>query len=140
MPTSHEDFWPSAFPPVQDESPPVALLREQAELLSGKTGNHVEGVITTTVLEDMVYHSLYMRAQALGDYMYKIVSLAHPVTNASDNPFPLDAVVSGGSGLPRKIDDMGEFKKWLRSALTSNGVLATVSFLIKQSELASSVS
>ena len=140
MPANREDFWPSAFPTVQDESPPVALLTQQAELLAGKTGNHVQGVVRDSVIEGTVYHSLYLRAPALGDYMFKILSLSHPVTKGGEDPFPLNVRISVSHNTGREINNMEEFEDWLKHVLSMDEVQATVANLIRQSNRVSSES
>ena len=135
MPTRPEDFWPSGFPTVQEESLPVALLREQAALLSEKTGDLVQSVVRNSVIEGTVYHSLYLRAPALGDYMFKVLSISHPVSSGGEDPFPLEVVISAGPGAPQQVANMKEFKTWLRDALSTDKVIATVSTLIEHSKL-----
>jgi hypothetical protein len=133
MPDHADDFWPTNFPTVAGPSAPVGLLREQAIILAGKTGRRVEGVVRESTVEGTVYYSLYLKAPALGDYMFKVLHIAHPVTQGPLNPFPL-TVEDSFTGVPITVSNMEEFKSWLKSVLASEKVGTVIANLIRHSE------
>ena len=93
MADEKDDFWPDEFPDAADPEP-VAILKEQATLLGGKTRNAVEGVVRTSTEGGTAYYSLYLKADALGDYLYKLLDIAHPVI-ARVGDYPITAQSSG---------------------------------------------
>src|SRR5205807_9121666 len=94
MTVANEDFWPDEIVDATDPEP-VTLLKEQAALLGGKTKNAVEGVIKTSAEGGTAYYSLYLKADALGDYLYKLLSIAHPVIGRVGD-YPVTAQSSAG--------------------------------------------
>src|SRR5262245_20459604 len=94
MADEKEDFWPDDIVDAADPEP-VALLKEQGALLASRTKNAVEGVVKTSTERGKAYYSLYLKAAALGDYHYKILSIAYPVIGC-DEGYPVTAQSSAG--------------------------------------------
>ena len=120
-----ESYWGDEFPEVAD-SEPVALLRRQADLLHDATAGKVWGVVEQSVNEGTAWTSLYLAADWLGDYQYKLLYLAHPVVFSDPaNPFPITV---GDSFDPevKTIDNMAEFDKWLKERLKSKPVRTAI--------------
>lgn len=111
MPEPVDDFWPDEIVDASDPDP-VSLLKEQAALLGGRTKNLIEGIVKTSTEEGTAYYSLYLKADALGDYLYKILYLAHPVIRATPGDYPVTARNSFG-GPELTIDGPDKFRKWL---------------------------
>jgi hypothetical protein len=132
MPEPTENFWPANFPTGNDDPEPVLVLKQQAQLLTTVTDGHVEGVVKRSVEAGTVYHSLYGRVPALGDYMYKFLYVAYPVSANLTNPFPID--VEDSLHLDRKsIQSMDEFRHWLKDILATEWVETTIGRLIDYS-------
>jgi hypothetical protein len=129
MPDPSDDFWPTEIIDT-DDPPPVKLLKEQAVLLGGKTNNAVEGIVKTSTEEGTAYYSLYLRANALGDYLYKLLYIAHPAIGRTGNIYPITVQNSAG-GAPIQIEDDDEFREWLRSELSSDYVRRAIGSLLR---------
>jgi len=131
MPDPTEDFWPPDFPTGSDPEP-VLLLKQQAELLTARTNGRVEGIVKSSAEGGTAFHSLYARVPALGDYMYKLLYIAHPVAADPANPFPI--AVEDSLYLDRKsIQTMDEFRHWLKDILASEWVRTTIGRLLQYS-------
>ncbi len=82
MAESTRDLWPPdlGVPPLV---PPVAILREQAALLSQKFKGFLEGEVVTRAERgpsDRAHpflHEFRIRAPALGDYRYELFDVRH---------------------------------------------------------------
>jgi len=129
MPETIEDFWPAEIVDAADP-PPVALLKEQATLLGVKTKGLVEGVIKASTEDGTAYYSLYLKAASLGDYLYKLLYIAHPAIGVATDPFDLTAQNSFG-GPPVKIGSAEGFRDWLRAELSSDQVRSAISNLLR---------
>lgn len=101
---------------------PVAILREQASLLSAKTGNLLERQVKTTVVGTRFFHSFRLVAPALDRYTYGLFTVSHDV---SMYPASADDVA------PR-LSDEAEFTAWLRTELSSPETKRVVSTLLAQ--------
>lgn len=120
-----ESYWGEEFPEVAD-SEPVALLKRQAELLSAATAGKVGGVVEQSVNEGTAWASLYLAADWLGDYQYKLLYLAHPVVVPDPaNPFPITVGDSFGAEV-KTLENMSEFDQWLKERLRSRQARAAV--------------
>ncbi len=133
MPEQTDDLWPRDFTTMVDDPAPAVLLKQQARLLSGKTAGRVEGVVRESTVEGTVFYSLYLRSRVLGESMFKVLYIALAVTRDPASPFPL-TVNDSCAALETKVNDMDEFREWLRSVLSSEGVGAVIGNLIKNSE------
>jgi hypothetical protein len=134
MPEDVEDFWPSDFTTLTDDPEPALLLKQQAKILGRRTNGVVEGVVKNSTVAGTVYYSLYLKAPALGDYEFKVLHIAIPLSQVATNPFPLTVEHSIASGLPMQVQNMDEFRRWLRVALSSEPVASVIGRLIKQSQ------
>jgi hypothetical protein len=89
MPEKIPDLWPAEFG-TGEITPPVHILREQANLLGKKTGGAVVGVVQTTKDVDGFIHTFYLRAPLLDNYSYRLFSVAHGI-----GFYPLRLVAAG---------------------------------------------
>ena len=96
MADATENYWPPEIIDAADPEP-VAILKEQAALLGGRTNNAVEAVVKTSTEAGTAYHSLYLKADALGDYLYKLLDIAHPVIGRVGD-YPITVQSFGGRG------------------------------------------
>jgi len=82
MAESTRDLWPPDLG-VSSLVPPLAILREQAALLSQKTKGFLEGEVVTRAERgprnkaEPFLHEFRIRAPALGDYRYELFDVRH---------------------------------------------------------------
>ena len=124
-----EDFWPDEIPDPADTAP-VALLKEQGAILGQKTRGELEGVVRTSTENGTVFYSLYLKADALGDYLYKLLYIAHPAISRPGDDYPITAQSADG-GLERIIKSDDEFRGWLRAQLSSEYVRSALGNLMR---------
>jgi len=127
-----EDLWGSEFPESQEDSTPVTLLRQQAEVLKKRTKGRVEGLVTQAVEGGTVWSSLYAQVPALQNYHQKILTIAHPIDADPIGPFPLEATHSL-EGTKTRIENPAHFHAWLRDTLSSEEVHRMIGNLLRYS-------
>lgn len=132
MPEPVEDLWPPTFELREEDPAPISILKQQADRLSDKTGGLVEGVVKESTIGGTVFWSLYLRAPALGDYMFKVLYIAIPLGNLLTTPCRLEAEDSFGDEKV-SIEGVDQFKDWLKSVLNSEAVAGVVSNMIRRS-------
>ena len=120
-PAHVENFWGTHFPDVGD-SAPVVLLKQQADLLGKLTDGKVMGVVKQADLGETAFASLYLAVPSMGDYQFKLLSLAHPVVANPADPFPITVESSLRDGSKIVIDSMPKFEEWLKTFLSSEPV------------------
>ena len=124
-----ENFWPVETLIVEDPTP-VLMLKQQAEMLRGLHGGEIEGRIKMTTEEGTVYYSLSLKADALGNYLYKLLDIAYPALRSTESVYPITAqTTSGASSVQLRNDD--EFRAWLRDQLSSEFVKRAISNLLR---------
>lgn len=72
------DLWPTDIA-VATLITPKAILQQQASLLGQKTGNLVEAEVVTSSGNNMITHSVFLVAPALGQYRYLLLRVIHPI-------------------------------------------------------------
>jgi len=71
------DLWPDEFG-KSDVTPPRAILREQAEALTKKTGGLLEGVVRTVAHPPHSFgQHFYLSVPVLDDYTYRLLMAIH---------------------------------------------------------------
>jgi len=76
-----DNLWPEDIAVVETKAP-VTILKEQASLLSSQTKGIVEGEVTPIpdpLGEKPFAYGFRIKAPALGDYRYLLLSIAHDV-------------------------------------------------------------
>lgn len=134
MADEREDFWPKEIADVADPEP-VAILKEQADLLGRKTNNDVVGIVRAGADGEKIIHSLYLKAEALGDYRYKILSMTH-LLGATDPSYPVWGQAPAGHP-PVELPDRAAFLAWLRGQLSSEHVrrvIANILHVIREAD------
>src|SRR5947209_6524215 len=127
-----KDLWGPAFLDSPPDSAPVALLREQADALTRRTGGRIIGEVLgeTDASHSTIWTSLYARVPALDDYQHKLVSIAHPLVVADPtHPFPITAVDTQGVQTG-EIGSIEEFGRWLETTLSSREVHNVINSLL----------
>ena len=108
---------------------PVVILREQASLLSAKTGNLLEGRVTTTVQGNRLNHSFRLVAPALDGYNYELFNVGHEVSAV----YPVRLTVDDGKVHGYEFfEDEAEFTARLREKLSSPETKRVISTLLSQ--------
>jgi hypothetical protein len=130
-----KDFWGAPFdddPYDPQDSAPAALLRIQADFLTQRTGGRVKGVVLQDIDQASVWASLYASVPALEDYMHKLLTVAHPISDDPRNPSLLGArsTFSGNDNIVN-IEGMENFGRWLEAELSSPTAHAIISNLLK---------
>jgi hypothetical protein len=123
-----ENYWPAEISDATDPEP-VATLKQQAALLGARTKNAVGAVVKTSTEGGTAYHSLYLKADALGDYLYKLLDIAHPAIGRVGD-YPITAQSAAG-GEPKPISSQDEFREWLRAQLSSDYVRTALGNLLR---------
>jgi hypothetical protein len=124
------DLWGPEFQGTSVESAPFVLLKEQAAALTCRTNGDVRGDVQQNVEEETVWSSLYALVPALGDYRYKLISIAHPVAANLNQPFPLTVFDTQGDGR-KEVQDMDSFEKWLADVLSSPPIHQVIDNLLR---------
>lgn len=76
MATTIPDLWPADFGSMTVS--PVAILREQGELLARKTQGAVRGEVrTVSSAEGEFLHTFHLRVPELGGYTYELFGVRH---------------------------------------------------------------
>ena len=117
------DFWGVIEKSVSRT--PVAILREQASLLSAKTGNLLEGQVKTTVRGAGLDHSFRLIAPALDGYNYELFTVSHEVSSVYPLCDPNEYDVP-------YFENEVEFTAWLREKLSSPETKRVLSTLLAQ--------
>jgi len=66
------------------DSSPLRLLQKQANLIAEKTQGYLEGEVTITYDEEIIYHTLYIIAPMMQNYRYALLKTA-----SSSKPYPI---------------------------------------------------
>jgi hypothetical protein len=138
MPNAIPDLWPE----IQQSEvvPPLAILREQAVALGKKTGQLLEGRVSTrTDADGNLVHSFSVVAPSLDNYSYRLFSLYHgadpyPVTvpECLALEAPPHAAPVPGSLAERRIGSETELLRYLREILNSEKTKRIVGSLLAQ--------
>jgi hypothetical protein len=130
MATINEDFWPdlNLAPAVT----PLSILREQAGLLTQRTGGVLRGAVETWSEGERVAHTFNIVVPALGGYKRTLFTVYHnplgyPISVETD-PKPVFGIPTE----PQTIADENQFRNWLRSMLRSSDVKRIVESLYAQ--------
>ena len=131
-----EDLWP---PDIAEQATvtPLAILREQAALLSKKTRNLVEGWVHTessgsTNGESRIFHTFTLVVPTLDDYSYDLFRVSHSVMlypvrvefNSTFNAF--------ASSVQHSLENEEEFKEWLKGVFAAPHTKRILGVLIAQ--------
>ena len=75
---AQESFW-GDLSDLATIRAPVAVLREQANILSGATNNVLRGAVSSQMIDlrRRVEHELEIVAPALNDYRYTVLTVSH---------------------------------------------------------------
>jgi hypothetical protein len=145
MSTAIDDLWPADIASVTEEMPPITILKQQASLLGRKTKNIVEAKVetTSTDIEGVLRHTLYLVAPALNFYRYPLIDVEHKVTSMypakvrvrwlekpRKEPSTLDDIWDLQNA---PADNEGEFKNKLKSIFADEETKRVIGVLLAQS-------
>ncbi len=123
-----KNLW-GKLPDADAIRPPVAMLREQATLLTQMTSGLLRGEVGTATVNDSLVHTLYIIATALNNYRYVAVEVYN------DNMTLYPVRVSSGGRMTRCADESA-FEAELQLVLSSEHVRKVIQALLAQSHAA----
>ncbi len=132
MTDQSESFWPTGHFDMTDPSP-VVLLKNQARLVASQFDGAIKGIVRMDVDQGTIYHSLYLKVDALGDYLYKLLYIAYPAGRRPSNAYPISAQNTDGDPMVTLADDE-QFRVWLRGELSSEFVRGAIGNILKYIE------
>lgn len=122
------DLWPADFGKL-DINPPVAILREQAELLSQKTQRTLVGRVLTSRYQRDFLHRFVLVAPSLDDYSYELFWVRH---GPEMYPLQISSEVLGGGTV--QCDDEKSFLARLGAVLNDERTKRIISAIRAQVE------
>jgi hypothetical protein len=121
------DLWPAEFG-VLEVVPPVAILREQAQLLASKTNGLVHGNVNGFGSGNIIQFNFDLFAPAL-NYTFRLFTIEHGV-----DPYPVKIMAGELFSQPLVAADPEQFAEMLKNVLASDKVLKVIRSLITQSK------
>ena len=112
MATGSVDLWPDLE--VESVRTPATILKEQAEALSRKTKNQLQGRVDTVINGNTFIHTFNIVAPLLHGYEYELFRVQH-----SAKLYPIKVPSKGHPALTRFLKSEKEFLDWLRETLSS---------------------
>ena len=119
------NLWPGNFGDLT-VTPPLTLLREQANHLSQQSKGLLEGLVSTTKDGDNFVHSFYVVAPSLDNYTYLLFAVNHPVQLYPAQFFTDSAEPPLRSASPE------QFQEHLKTVLNSERTLRVIRALLAQ--------
>ncbi len=137
MVTAIDSLWPAEIEVPDEETAPIAILKQQASILGQKTNNLVEAIVQTKAADFSRFmdHSFILVAPALNFYRYPLFSVQH----RADKLYPVTIVKQSsfeGAGVTSKkieAEDEDQFKGVLKNIFADAKTKKVVGALIKQS-------
>jgi len=120
------DLWPNEFG-ITDENVPVAILREQASLLSEKTGWKLQGKVSTRVEGKNFENYFYIVVPALDDYHYRLFKVKHGI-----EPYPLWIDSEVFPQTDYEVGTADDFLRVLKTIFTAEQTKKLIGILLKQ--------
>jgi hypothetical protein len=115
------DLWGDLAP--VEVRPPVALLREQAAVISTKTKNLIQAKVVTDATLGEIRHRFILVVPALGNYSYQMFRIEHDV-----NLYPVTIETEP----PIMLATERDFMDWLRDTLSSEHTKKILANLLAQ--------
>jgi hypothetical protein len=120
------DLWPDEFG-AGNLTPPVKILRTQAEALTKKTNGAIVASVLTTKQGEQLRHEFMLEVPSLDNYMYSLLFVVHKVT-----PYPLTLNGHGRGWIECK--DEARLLIVLKEIFTSEETRNIVGSLLAQAE------
>ncbi len=122
-----ESLW-GEIPITLDVKPPVIILKEQAAILSEKTGGRLRGEVDLSHSAGKIRLDMFIVAPSLDDYEWGVLTVWHPL-----DLYPLQ-VAPGSGQKPVDCQTEEEFVQALKDVLSSRSVGRAISSLLAQSQ------
>ena len=119
------DLWPNDFGTLQ-MTPPIVILREQAEIISTKTGGKIVGQVQTRKHGEGFAHVFNLVAPLLDDYTYRLVVVTHTV-----HLYPAEVHVDLGNKTYLSHSP-GELENELRTLFSSEQTKRVIAAILAQ--------
>lgn len=121
------DLLPDDFG-TETVTPPVVILREQAEHLSRRTGGLVLATVRTKKVEDKFAHTFSLEVPSLDNYVYDLFTIYHPITLY---PVNFHQTIVNNTAL-KSVTSPTEFEELLRATFAHPEVSRIVAALKAQ--------
>jgi hypothetical protein len=122
------DLWPEDLG-KSDVTPPIVLLREQAQRLSKKTQGKLEGRVVTSQPDGVHFlHQFLVVVPSLDNYSYALLMVQHSPVQL----YPAEILnVPGG---PLIANDEQQYEAYLRAVFASDRTRSVIQSLRAQAE------
>ena|SRR5438132_3219006 len=124
------DLWPDDFGKASDV-PPIAILKEQADLLAKKTKGEILGEITTVTAGANLSHHFMLVVPRMENYRYHLLTVTHSV-----GLYPAQ-IFWAVTGITHSTGTEGHFIQTLKAVLTADETKRVVASLLQQAESSS---
>ena len=125
------DLWPDKFGQFGG-SPPILTLKEQASILSSKTGGRIVGEVSSgrrfISTDNGFAHLFFLVAPFLDDYRYQLFSVTHGV-----GLYPLK-VEADVMDQVFACESLGEFQAALRTIFSSPQTIKVIQSILAQTD------
>ena len=122
-----QNLWPDF--PTEEIKGPKSILKEQAGYLAAKTNNVLIADVETSQFKENMIYSFYVVAPVLGNYRYKLFSIAH----VASSYFPLYIDWRDDTSTERECRNKNELTAYLKHIFNDAETIKVVSSLISQS-------
>jgi hypothetical protein len=112
--------------------PPVAILREQTEHLTRRTGGLIHAIVSTAKRGKRIIHQFDLIVPNLDDYVYNLFTVSHEIFF-----YPVDLVAEVVPLVVREIPTAESLQDELRKVFAHQNVKKTVAALKAQAEAVS---
>jgi len=121
-----EDLW-GELPKVEKIKTPLMILKEQAEILSKKTNNLIEGFVDIIApIPNSMRFRLKIKATALGGYTANIVEVRHDI-----RMYPIE-VLNSQTGMSGSLQNESEYLEALTKIFQSEEIRNLISAVLAQ--------
>ena len=121
------DLWPDQFGTLS-LPPPILTLKEQASIISNKTGGRIVAEVATGRHGNDFAHTFFLIAPFLDDYRYQLFRVIHPVELY---PLELDVDVMERSFECKTAE---EFQDVLRTVFASPQTIKVIRAILAQTD------
>lgn len=131
-----ESLWPEEIKTPVTMKSPYSILKEQGQLLGGRTNNIVIGRVQRMETSGNFTYKFHIRSDIL-NYSYELFRLQYDIKLYPLQLFSDDEDVTKGIGIEKggiNIENENEFKSYLKKIFSTDKVKKIISALISQSE------
>lgn len=123
------NLWPETIN-IDNSIIPIAVLTKQAQVISEKTRERLQGKVETKVLGRDFNHTLYLSAPKLDNFTQFIIRVRHAI----DHSYPVYVYLSEQSDTSKECVDEEALYDILRQRLRSEQIVGLIQSLLAQSQ------